>query len=299
MQSVCLQNIGLIASLALLSAAMIFEHSSYRTFLKAALAEKSAENPKYSLRALANQLNLSPAILSQVMSSKRNFSLKTAYQVAQNLKLGPVESIYFCLLAQYEAEKHPALKSALHSQLEEVQKRQGVENGEVPRDLNVEMFKLISDWYHIPIIEMTELKDFEFSAEGISKRLGISRNEAEVAIERLERLELIEKKAEGGYRKTNNNYEFRSALMSEALNRYHSQMLIKATESMAGQARTERKIVSNTFSIDPSLLPKAEEIINKFRQEMVELFNTGTDNTETYHMGVQLFRLTQPEETEK
>lgn len=273
---------------------MIFEHTSYRTYLKAALAEKTAQNPKFSLRAMARQLNLSPAILSQVMSAKRNFSAHTALHVAQTLKLDEAETEYFCLLAQYEAEKHPTLKSALHTRLEAIQANRK-QHSPVPRDLNVEVFKMISDWYHIPIVEMTELKDFEFNATNVAKRLRITRNEAEVAIERLERLELIEKTPEGIYKKTNADYEFSSPLMNEALNRFHKQMLAKASDAVEHQKRGERLICSNTFSIDPKLLPKAEEIIRRFRKQLVELFNSSSENSETYHMGVQIFKLTESE----
>lgn len=275
---------------------MIFEHSSYRTYLKAALAERTAQNSKYSLRALARDLSVSPAVLSQVMSSKRNFSAHMALQVAQALKMDSTESEYFCLLAQYESEKHPTLKSALHSRLEHMQLARK-RRSNVPRDLNVEIFKLISDWYHIPIIEMTELKRFKFNAANIAKRLGIARNEAEVAIERLERLQLIEKKQDGGYRKTNADYEFSAPMMDEALNKFHKQMVHKAGDAIEKQPRAQRLIASNTFSIDPRLLPKAQVLMNKFRKELVDLFNTGDENTQTYHLGLQLFKLTDSETT--
>jgi len=226
------------------------------------------------------------------MSAKRNFSPKTAFRVAHNLKLKSGESDYFCLLAQYEAETHPVLKLALQTRLERIlAKKRGAASS--PRELSLEVFKLISEWYHIPIIEMTELKGFELTPTNIAKRLRITRNEAEVAIERLERLKLIEKKEDGNYRKTNTDYEFRSELMNSALNQFHRQMLGKAVDAIEGQTRQDRLIASNTFSIDPRLLPKAVNLIGKFREQLVELFNSSDENTHTYHLGLQLFRLTE------
>lgn len=270
---------------------MIFEFTSYRSFLRAELAERTFQNPRYSLRAFARQLKLSPAILSQAMSAKRNLSSRMAYQVAQNLKLSADESNYFCLLAQYELETHAELKASLHSQLEKLQ-RGRKRNGPVPRDMELETFKLMSEWYHIPIIEMTELHGFDFAPSNIAKRLGITRLQATAAIERLERLKLIERASDGKFKKTNSDYEFSSKKMSSALNKFHKQMLGRAVEAIDGQPRPERKVISNTFSIDPALLPQAEEILARFRQEMVALFNTGQTNTETYHLGIQLFKLT-------
>lgn len=274
---------------------MIFQHTSFRTYLKAVLAERRGLNPGYSLRAFARQLDVSSAVLSQVMSAKRNFSPKLALKVAERLKLNEDENQYFCLLAQYEAASVPSLKAQLHSRLLEAQNKRE-KNGIVPHDYSVEIFKLISDWYHLPIVEMTELKDFKFTAENIAQRLGITKNQAEVAIERLERLEMIEQKPEGGYRKTHLDIHFRSEVMNAALNSFHRQMIGRAGDAVAEQKREERFIGSNTIAIDPKLLPKATELIAKFRDDLVELFNSGDKNTEVYHLGMQLFRLTKPED---
>lgn len=270
---------------------MIFEHTSYRSYLRATLVEKTAQNPRFSLRGLARQLDLSPAVLSQVISAKRNFSPQTAFKVAQKLELDEAETEYFCLLAQFEAEKLPELKSALHTRLVEAQERRNP-RANVPRDLSMEMFKMISDWYHIPIVEMTELKRFRFSPPNVAAKLGISRNEAQVAIERLERLELIECVGPEKYRKTNHSYVFNSPEMSAALNKFHGQMLNKAIVATSEQKREERFIASNTYAIDPKLLPKAHQLIEKFRADMVKLFDSSSENTQTYHLGLQLFNLT-------
>ena len=273
---------------------MIFQHTSYRTYLRSVLAERASQNPKYSLRAFARQLDLSPAILSQAMNKHRNLSSEMAFRVAQNLKLNGQEAEYFCLLAQYEAEKLPSLRDNLAERLSAARKRSPQAVAAFPRDLSVDAFKLISDWYHIPMVELTQLKGFTLTASNAAKRLGISNNEAELALDRLERLHLIERLPEQGYRKTNEDYDFGSPFMNDALNKFHKQMLAKASDATTAQARAERQISSNTFSIDKRLLPKAAALTANFRREMVELFNTSEENTETYHLGIQLFQITQP-----
>lgn len=266
--------------------------------MKAVLAERRGMNPGYSLRAFARQLDVSSAVLSQVLNAKRNFSPKLALQVAERLKLKEDENHYFCLLAQYEAATVPSLKAQLHSRLLDAQSNRE-EAGIIPQDYSVEVFKLISDWYHLPIVEMTELKDFDFNAKNIAHRLGITKNQAEVAIERLERLEMIEKKADGGYRKSHLDIHFRSDVMNAALNSFHRQMIGRASEAVAEQKREDRYIGSNTIAIDPKLLPKATELFAKFRNDLVQLFNSGEKNTEVYHLGLQLFRLTKPEDAKE
>jgi uncharacterized protein (TIGR02147 family) len=271
---------------------MIYQYNSYRSFLRSALSERMTQNSKFSLRAFARQLDLSPAILSQVLSGKRNFSQQTSFKVSHRLNLNSEQSDYFCLLIQYETEKMPELRANLQERINKIKFRY-TNKASLPVDLELEQFKLISDWYHIPIVEMTELKNFEFCAVNVARKLGISKLDAQVAIERLERLELIEKVEENCYQKTRSDYVFQSKNINFALNKFHRQMLNKAVDSLVGQKRSERQIVSNTFSIDPKLLPQACDLIEKFRSELVQLFNGSVENTETYHMGLQLFRLTE------
>src|SRR4051812_38238696 len=89
---------------------MLFEHSSYRSFLKSVLASRIAANPRYSLRAMAKQLGILPSHLSAIHSGTKNLSETSALKVAQRLGLAGREADYFCLLVQYESSSDPELK---------------------------------------------------------------------------------------------------------------------------------------------------------------------------------------------
>ena len=65
---------------------MIFEHSDYRNYLKAELVKRSQGNPKYSLRAYAQQLKMSPGQLSRVLQNKKRMSHEKALEVSSLLK---------------------------------------------------------------------------------------------------------------------------------------------------------------------------------------------------------------------
>src|SRR5688572_27201459 len=99
---------------------MVFEHVNYRSFLKSVLADRISRNPKYSLRALARQLEVSPTLLSKVNRGEKNLSVQNAQNVSYRLNLSERESEYFCCLVQYELTKSPGLKSKLLSKLNEL-----------------------------------------------------------------------------------------------------------------------------------------------------------------------------------
>jgi len=249
-----------------------------------------SKNPAYSLRAMAKQLSLQPSHLSGILKGTKNLSVARAYELAGRLGLTGRDVEYFYLLVDHEHAKAPELKHSLLERLRNINSRYQV------TDLSVEVFKAISDWYHIPIIEMTALDEFDFNAENISRRLRITKIEAERAIERLERLELIERDENGRYKKVHANALFKSQLPNKALRQFHKQMITKAGEALDEQSPNERYVGSQTFSIDPEQLDEASKLIEKFRAALVQLFNNGKKKTRTYHLGVQLFSLLKKEE---
>lgn len=283
---------GAIMTHAVITSGMIFSHSSYRTFLKTVLAEKQLKNKAYSLRAMARDLGLKPAHLSALIKGKNGLSLTSAMRAAQALGLDDSATEYLCLLVQYEAAKIPRLKETFLERMRAINKTTEV------KDLNVDLFKMMSEWYHIPILEMTVLEGFQLTAENVAKKLGISRIQAEVAIERLIRLELLERGADGRFRKAVDNYVFKSSKPNPALRAFHKQMIMKAHDSIETQSPEERYVGSQTFSINPNDLKEASEIINEFRKKMVDLFDRSEKKTKTYHLGIQLFDLTKGEKNE-
>ena len=54
-------------------------------YLKAQLLLRQARNPRYSLRAFARRLGISPAYVSRVISGKCTLSVQAAHRVIQNM----------------------------------------------------------------------------------------------------------------------------------------------------------------------------------------------------------------------
>lgn len=268
---------------------MIYEYGDYRQYLKSVLVERMGSNGSYSLRALARDIEVNPSHLSSIHRGEKNLSLDAAARVAGRLGLDHRETEYFCCLVEYAQTKNLDRKDALLEKLNRLSLKRKVTN------VSVDRFKLISDWYHLPILEMVELSDFPFSAESVSERLGITKFEASVAIDRLERLKLIQKSDDGTYKKTHDNLVFESDLPSDALRHFHSQMLKKAEKSLTDQSPQEKYVGSQTFSIHPDTLPEARKVIESAMDRLVELFDQEAHPTEVYHLGFQLFRITHPE----
>lgn len=266
---------------------VIFEHTHYRPFLRSILTQRQARNSRYSMRAFAAQIGLTQAAVSQVLSGKRGLSVDTAIRIGKELGLSESENEYFRVLVQLEGTRNPDLKSSLMTRAQELNFRRPIKN------LSVDLFRLIADWYHLPIKNLLRLKKFDFTPATISARLGVSKLEAECAIERLVRLKMIEPGStkKGHYRVTDARIQIRSEVPNEALRRFHRQMLEKAIESLETQTPQEKILGSETFAISDRLLPEARKIAEDFFQKMAALSEQSEDRNQVYHLGVQFFNL--------
>lgn len=239
------------------------------------------------MRAFAKQIGLGQSALSQVLAGKKNLSLERGAQVASELGLSGSEAEYFRSLLLMENTKNLKLKSELLTQVQSQNPSRPV------REYSVDMFSVIADWYHLVIKNMVGLKGFEFTPENISKTLGLSKIEVEVAIERLLRLEVIEpdSKQKGKYKKVDDYIMIRSNEASEALRTFHRQMLEKAIISLAEQTPKEKFVGSETFAISQKQLPKAFALADEFLTQMSKLSQETTHPTMVYHLGVQFFNM--------
>ncbi len=237
------------------------------------------------MRAFAKQIGLGQSAVSQVLAGKKNLSLETAAKIASKLKLNEEESEYFRLLVQMESTKDQDLKKTFLNRAQLLNPKKSI------GDLAVDQFALIADWYHIAIEYLTELKDFPFTSEEIAKRLGISKVEAEAAMERLLRLKLIEKDEKSKYRKATGYVVTESPIPNEALRRFHRQMLEKTIDSIETQSPQEKFIGTETFAISKDLLPKLFNEADQFLQKLAQLSEESKNKTDVYHVGLQIFNL--------
>lgn len=267
---------------------MLFEHTDYRNYLKAELAVRCTKNSKYSLRAFSKVLNINVSQLSRVFKGKKNISYEKALKISEVLRLNKQEKEYFCNLVILASVRSAEAKELIEERLIEGHPTKKFST------LELDAFRVISEWYHYAILEMTNLKYFKSDSKWIAKKLNTSQAEVELAIDRLKRLELLEVK-KGKWVKVKDTYLAASGVPNEALRKFHKQTLEKAKESIEIQSPQEKNISSLTFAVDVSKLPLAQKKIRKFRLEMDKLLGTGK-KTEVYHLGVQLFRLTQKEE---
>ena len=268
---------------------MIQQYNDYRSYLRTCLNERIKQNPQYSLRAFAKHLNLAPGFISDVLNGRKNLSTQSVIKVVDGLKLSSKDSSYFNLLVQLECARNQTARLKIIQNLESLFPKRKAQ------DLSVEHFRIIADWYHTAILEMANSPEFIVNSSVASKCLGISKVEAQVALDRLNRLELLELKSDKSYKKVQSSLLATSKIPHEGLRHFHKQMLHKAIESLEVQPNTEKFVGSETFAFDPESLKLVNEALEECFDKVVNIAKKSKKKNYIYHLGIQFFKITKGE----
>lgn len=246
--------------------------TSFRRLLQEELVERCRANPNYSLRSFARSLQVEPSALSQMINGKRPITEK------MKLRLGSALG-----LSTDQLHRLPTTEEAAGatSNLKQIQ------------SLTIDTFAVISDWYHYAILELTHVQGFQSDSLWISQRLGITKSEANIAIERLLRLELLKKNAQGKLIDASEAGELTSLepqTSSDAARKYQIQLLELSKKAVQEISLESRNHTSATMCFDPEDLPQAIARITEFRRAFARDFQPRKAK-EVYQMQISFFPL--------
>ena len=253
--------------------------SSYKSIIAEEFERRKNKNSAYSMRAFAQHLGISRTALSEVLAGKRNFSKLSALKVCEKLKLTDEEKKSF--LAQIKIDTKQIEKF-----LEKTKYKLLAEDE----------FERIASWVHIGVLCLPFLKFHSANAQWIAKKFQISELDAEDAIDRLIRLNLIE---------INNNKICRKAdpivttrnIPSKAVREYHKKNLKLAEKKIEEVAIEHRLFNSITLTVNKNKIKEADDLINEFKQKFVNLMKT--ENPEdVYTLAIQFFPISNLEKIE-
>lgn len=260
------------------------ENMTYTDILKEEFTSRSQRNSRYSLRSFARDLEISPSRLSEIISEKGGLSEKMAKKICEKLELSVNETETFLALVNSKHARSAKVKKAAKEYLAFKQKKTDY------RALSIDGFKLVSDWYHFAIITVMDLDDCDGTVSWVSKRLGLDYETVETAMDRLERLEILEFR-DGRYFALETDITTTHDIESKALRSSHQQSLLQAIDALDEVPVELRDITSMTMAIDVNKMKEAKEKIKQFRREMCDFLESG-DKNEVYNINIQLVPVT-------
>jgi uncharacterized protein (TIGR02147 family) len=242
----------------------------FKNYLQQELLRRTTKNSSYSLRSFALQLGVNHATLSSLISGKRKMTPSTVEKLAKALNLGPEE------LSRYRGTANSGSTNSNYFVIQQ------------------DAFSAMSEWYFDAILELSLIPYFKLEPEIIAKSIGISELQARLSLETLERLELLYKDDTGQLKlKHQNSINILDSDFTSAANRKHQKSILeKSAEAIESVDRKLRDHTSTTMAINVKDLPKAKELIQKFRHEINAFLQRGDATPEeVYQLQVSFFPL--------
>ncbi|MGZ3693213.1 MAG: TIGR02147 family protein [Bdellovibrionota bacterium] len=259
-------------------------------FLNFELRERRKQDPRFSLRAWSRQVGYkNPSYLAHVLGRKRRLKLELAEKLATDLKLDGRPRRYFELIVlgnagKSEREKQTYRKLSLAIRPKKIRPA---------TQISLETFAVVSEWYHIAILEMTQLSGFDSSLDFIYRRLNgkVSKPLIRTAVDRLLRVGLLKKQGKILLRASDSALMIESPAPSEAVRSYHREVGNLGQKAIDSQPVDERDFYGTTLAFKKANIEKARLILREAHRQVLDLAEHGTGE-DLYQLNTQFFRLT-------
>lgn len=258
---------------------------TYRNYLEREFDGRCRRNSRYSMRAFARDIGIQASKLSEILKKQCGLSSEAAFSIAQKLRLSDIEARHFVTLVEAEHSRSRVRRKQALQLLESFQRDHKF------NELDLERFKIISDWFHFALLELTDVSDFSSDPQWISRRLNVPLQKIENAIERLLEFGLLQQDRAGRLKQTHIDLATPSGIPSREIREHHAQILAKAMESIDHFSVHERDLSSTTMAIDASQLDEAKKVIKEFRREFSKRFQSKESKNRVYCLSTQFFPL--------
>jgi uncharacterized protein (TIGR02147 family) len=258
---------------------------SYVDVLRNELAGRRERNKSYSQRAFARDIGIAPNHLSEVLRGKRGISGLQAEQIASKLRFKAANVQHFRDLAESCHARSEAERQIAKERL-----RQWESSIEY-NPLSLDAFKVIEDWFHFAILEITKIQSFKPSISWVSEKFNLPFSRVKEAVCRLERLGLL-KMVPGRWQLTKNDNVLPADIPSPSIRKAHTQLLHKAIQSLDEQSVNEREFVSLMVAVSEDDIPEIKKKIRDFISSCdAELSRKRNKKSQVFVLGVQFFNL--------
>lgn len=254
------------------------DFGDFRLYLQSELAARCQRNPRYSLRSFAETLAIGSSDLSKLIRRQRRLTDKMLVKLAKRLDLEPTIIEAFRTHLSTEKQSRRSIQRA------------GATINDTFKQLDLDSFHLVADWYHLAILELLKVKGFALTASTIAKSLGITVTEANIAVDRLQRLGLLEINAEGRWiDKAGATTSVTSDYTDVAKKKLQRQILEKASTALDNVPIAERDQSAILMAVSTKQLAAAKILIRDFRRQLCALMEEGDEKDQVYYLSVSLF----------
>jgi uncharacterized protein (TIGR02147 family) len=266
----------------------VFAFRDYRQFLRAYYEAGKAGGQAVTLRAFSKRAGLrSPNYLKLVMDGERNLTPPMASRFAEAAGLRAEGAEYFCELVAFNQAKTAVERGRAYERLRRFPRYRKVYK------LDAAQESYHSSWYLPALRELVAHKDFNEDPRWIARQLlpAISPREAERALATLLELGLLERDSSGRLVQSDPLVTAPDGPLGHHVVSYHRSMMERAAAALDAIPRAEREIAALTLCLSNAQVVELKERLERFREELLQVYAAGRDATRIVQVNLQMFPL--------
>ena len=235
----------------------------YRSWLRSEFEGRYQRNGHYSLRAFARDLEVAPSTLSLILNGKRGLSRKSAGKLCELLRWSKVDSDLFKALVNLESYRSLAKIKVAQAQVLQMQHslRTKIVDGDT--------FRILSDWQHFAILQLTSLKNFQSDLTWMAKALKLPKPVVRDSVSRLQRTGLLSVQGDGKLKAAQSVTLAPDQSAPAAFRIFHRQILQQALQAIDEIPTGERHLNSSLIPVRETDYLAITETICKFHRKLV------------------------------
>jgi uncharacterized protein (TIGR02147 family) len=255
--------------------------------LKRHFERKKERRPSYSLRALARDLDISPAQISRILNGKRGLSTEMIDRMIGVLDIENVDAA--------ELGRSILVHSSVSKKVDENMVTE-LPSKNIPlkyEDAPPQYLNLFKKWYYFAVLNLVEVEDFELDFEKIALRLGLKKEQVVEAWDLLLEIGCVQVKDERWVRKKV-MVAHQNTKSSETKRQYYKDVLTKAIEALeqTGQEDFEKRLINGgTLAVNSENLKKGMNHINRSIGEAIQIMQEGPKD-QVYQISLAIFPYT-------
>ena len=259
----------------------------YRTILADAFQHRRRVNPRYSLRAFARDVSVSPSRLSEVIAGKGELSRDKGHTVAKKLGFSALQTEDFLDMIEASGASHDGLRQEA---LERIKARTRANQA---LRIETKQFESVAHWRAIAVWSFMFLPVFDGDVATISAHLKMSAFEVAAVLRSLQGLGLVALE-DSKWRPAASEFSTGDTVSSEAIRSYHRDLSAMGRKSIDEQPMNCRHLDSLIMSFDSKRFGELQQRIADFVQSVSDEFTDKKTGDTVYAMSLQMFRLVDP-----
>lgn len=247
----------------------VINASDFRTFLEQELCRRNSLNPNYSLRAFARDLGVDSSFLSKLLNGKRAMTVRTILSLAPRLGMDDA------LVKDYIQKANGRRRRYL-----------GRDSGEIEFEpLDNPKLAEVLEWYHLAILELVGVSDFEPQAAWIAERLSIPSEQAEKALKELTEQGVLVQGENGKWKSELTKHSLCSKKfprLQEVKKSFYEKAVSALNQGMGDHHAL-------TLSVSESRYQEALEKITRFSRELCHFLQEPEEKEKVFQILVSIF----------